>query len=220
MIEIIRRHKIAVVLLVVSAAVAVGVSAWFFSDGGYNLRLFLLMAASWLWFFFQFSVFAKLLAKYGWKNPIIVQIRRSLLSLIGKMFEFLEEKFGILVARVKLPQWNKNSRLTHFQDERIRIFSEKKRNNFRKMKWKTLQNHRERVRFIYVSFLERKIKKGAVVLVSETPSELAVKFNDGDELTAKLFSLYNTARYAGDETIVAESDIVEILPCAARRLKL
>ncbi|MCL2199379.1 MAG: hypothetical protein FWB80_10685 [Defluviitaleaceae bacterium] len=127
-----------------------------------------------------------------------------------EIFEFIGKKLTHLTS--KLPT-GKAHRPRLFSDEKIRIFSEKKRNPFRKMKWKNLQTHRERVRFIYVSYLQSKIKKGAIVTPSNTPNELSQKLNPGNKSPdAQLFPLYNKARYANETTPITEEEITEILP--------
>ena len=224
MIKIIQENKFDVILLAASILAATGITAAFFITGGDILRLFVVMIAAWVWLYYQLRTFIRILRRYGVKNPVTSQINRALGLLVGKIVELLGKIFAPVVRRFQnfqLPTWRRANRLTYFQDEKIRIISgSKKRNPFRKMKWRALQNHRERVRFIYISFLQQKIRKGATVLPSHTPNELHVKLNINDDPTTRLFSLYNMARYAGDDAIVQKEDVEEILPCAPRRLRL
>jgi len=224
MLKIIRENKFEMILLVVSVLAATGVTAAFFITGGDNLRLFLVMIASLAWLYYQLRALIRILRRYGIKNPVTSRINRALGLLVGKIIELLGKIFAPVVRKFQnfqLPSWRRANRLTSFQDEKVRIRSgNERRVPFRKMKWRTLQNHRERVRFIYISFLQQKIKKGAAVLPSDTPNELHMKLCVDDDPTTRLFSLYNMARYAGDDAVIEKEDVEEILPCAPRRLKL
>ncbi|MCL2386425.1 MAG: hypothetical protein FWC89_02640 [Defluviitaleaceae bacterium] len=230
MIKIIRENKLEVLLLLISLLTAIIATAGFFLAYGQNLHLFLIMLGSWVWLYLKFRAFMKILAKYEWENPVTAKIRKFLGALVGKLFGFLGNQFARLARKIKelasklprvpLPALRKSNRLTLFHDEKIRVFTHKKRDPFRKMKWKNLQSHRERVRFIYVSFLQQKIKKGAIVKPSDTPNELSVTLNANEDPTTQLFSLYNIARYSHDKTAIAEEEVEYILPCASRRLKL
>ena len=226
MLKIFRENKLAVILLVASFLAAAGFTGAFFLTGGDNLYLFLVKVTCLVWFYFQARAFVKILIQYGLENPVKTRVKKLLKKIFGGVLAFAESlgaKFALLFAklpRFKLPSLPKRkaNRLIFFQDEKARIFSAKKRDQFRKMKWKNL-NHRERVRFIYISFLRGKIKKGAIVLPNETPNELAVKLAN-DTRTETLFSLYNVARYASAETSVEKEEVENILPCASKRLTM
>jgi hypothetical protein len=176
----------------------------------------------------------KILGEYGWENPVTARIRKALSGFFGAIFNLLAALIAPMIQKIKalgsklprlnLPNFRKRSRLTFFQDERTRVDFARGGNFFRKMKWKALQNHRERVRFIYISFLRGKIKKGVAVPPSYTPNELAAKFNETDTETSpatdRLFSLYNTARYARAEAVISKEEVEQVLPCASKRLRL
>lgn len=228
--KIIRENKAAFILLIASLAAGVSASAVFFITGGDNLYLFLLMGVSFVWLYFQLRAFMKILGEYEWENPVTVRIKKNLRKIFDTIFTFLGEILAPIIRKLKeladklprfqLPRRRKTNRLTLFQDERTRMSFDKKHNLFHKIKWKNLQSHRERIRFIYISFLQQKIKKGAVVLPSDTPNELAVKLKTDDDLTVKLCSLYNVARYADADTFIEKEDVEKVLPCASKRLRL
>jgi len=219
MLKIFRENKLAVILFVLSLAAAVGASVIFFALGGDNLFLFIVQIAAILWLFIQARVFFRILSLYGVKNPVTARISKILRRFADGLlavFEFLGKKLAAIAAklpRFSVPQIRRRSRIRFFQDEKTRL--EKNRTPLRKMKWKNLQTNRQRVRFIYIAFLQRKIKKGTTVLPSETPNELAMRLQGGEEL----FPLYNVARYAKDNISVEEEDLEKIMHCAGRRLR-
>jgi len=220
MLKIFRENKLAIILFVLSLAAAVGTSVVFFAFGGDSLPLFGVQIVAILWLCVQARIFFRILSEYGVKNPVktrLAKIFRRLSDGLRAILEFLGNKLAAIAAklpRFNMPQIRKRSRIKFFQDEKTRI--EKNRVPFRKMKWKNLQNNRQRVRFIYISFLQRKIKKGTIILPSETPNELAERLHGGEEL----FPLYNVARYAGDDASVEAEDVEKIIVCAGRRLRI
>jgi len=223
LIKIIREHKLITILLAVALVATISTGAVFFRTGGDNLPLFFLFITAVIWLYVQFRIFMKILNRYAWANPVTKRISRIISGLFGLLFTFLGAIFAPVarrLQRIQLPRWRETNRLTLFQDEKIRLLADKRRNPFRVMKWKSLLNHRERIRFIYISYLQRKIKKGAIVLPSDTPNELNIKLSAGDDLSARLFSLYNVARYAGDDAIVEKEEVETVLPCASKRLKI
>ncbi|MCL2373049.1 MAG: hypothetical protein FWC78_06570 [Defluviitaleaceae bacterium] len=226
MIKIIRENKIATILLLASFVASVGLAGAFFATEGTSLRLFVLLAVALLWLYLQLRWYIKILSRYAWEMPVAKRVKSTLFRLVGLAFGFIAELFSRLAARVssltgrlpRLPGKRRGNRLAHYQDEKIRITFERGRNPFRKMKWKNMQTNRDRVRFIYASYLQQKIKKGASITPTETPNELSVKLTTPEDAAAALFPLYNKARYSTAE--VGKDEIHQILPCAHKRLKL
>ena len=75
-------------------------------------------------------------------------------------------------------------------------------------KWKHLQTDRERMRFLYRSMMTERVKKGALVYSSETPSELKQK-QENQEHEEALFDLYISHRY--DERQQPSEEAIENL---------
>ncbi|MCL2404376.1 MAG: hypothetical protein FWC92_02385 [Defluviitaleaceae bacterium] len=225
MLAIVRENKTAFVLFVAALAAVVGINIVFFITGGTNLYLFIVLAASFVWLYFQLRMLVKILRRYGIKNPITSRIGKFIGRLAGLLVVFLGSIFAPMIRKlqgIRLPKLRAANRITVFQDEKVRLSSPRKRNPFRPMKWGSLQSHRERIRFIYISFLRQRIKKGAIVLPYETPNELYIKFTSGDDTDAvsQLFALYNTARYADTNTFIQKEEVETVLPCASKRLRL
>ncbi|MBE6627957.1 MAG: hypothetical protein E7629_03430 [Ruminococcaceae bacterium] len=75
-------------------------------------------------------------------------------------------------------------------------------------KWKHLQTDRERMRFLYRSMMTERVKRGALVYSSETPSELKQK-QENQEHEETLFDLYISHRY--DERQQPSEEAIENL---------
>ena len=75
-------------------------------------------------------------------------------------------------------------------------------------KWKHLQTDRERMRFLYRSMMTERVKKGALVYSSETPTELKQK-QENEAHEEELFDLYISCRY--DERCEPSEHTVEAL---------
>ena len=96
------------------------------------------------------------------------------------------------------PKRQKTKRILFYKDEKQHIKYEKRFSQgfLRKMKWRQLQSNSERIRFIYISFLKKKIKEGTELNPSETPNEFynrLLKKNPAQK--GDIFVLYNKARY-------------------------
>ena len=75
-------------------------------------------------------------------------------------------------------------------------------------KWKHLQTDRERVRFLYRTMMTERVKRGALVYSSETPTELKQK-QENEAHEEELFDLYISCRY--DERCEPSEHTVEAL---------
>jgi len=181
-------------LLIISIFCALITTALSFNYGEENFYLLTAQILSYLWFFISLRAFLK------------NRIGSWLKERIAKILKFIGANLlNIKLPNIKFPTRRRTTRITLFQDERTRMRS-KKRNRFRKMKWKNLKSHSERIRFIYISFLQRKINKGAVVLTSDTPNEVAEKLNAEENIA--LFKLYNIARYGNTDVKKEEVETV------------
>jgi hypothetical protein len=148
-------------------------------------------------FFFFFVVAGMFFAYRRWKKYIVVKLKKALRKIGGTFLNFLEfvgKKLAKLTSRFSLPSLRKANRLTHYHDEKIRIFGGKERDRLRKLKWRQLKTNRERVRYFYIEFLRKKMKKGVAIPPSATPNELAARLQENHDL----FTLYNEARYDND----------------------
>lgn len=77
-------------------------------------------------------------------------------------------------------------------------------------KWKDLQNNRERVRFIYIMFVRKCIKRGFRFDSAMTPSDIAQRVAEtlGQR---RIFECYNGARYSDERAGVPDSVVRELL---------
>lgn len=77
-------------------------------------------------------------------------------------------------------------------------------------KWKDLQNNRERVRFIYIVFLKKCIKRGFRFDRTMTPADIAERVAETPG-QRRIFACYNDARYGDARAQVPDGVVKELL---------
>lgn len=213
--------------LMISFLAAVAANAAFFATGGRNLFLFVLSLLGAAWFLINLRLYLKKRLP-----PILQKIVKS--KYMQKSFAFLKQLFEralSLLAKSKLAAKltsafsgkTKINRLSFFSDEKFILLPTKKNlaDPFKKMKWKNLKTNRERIRYIYIAFMKKKIKQGFSMDPTYTPNEVYYRLRENDaSLKDELFSLYNVARYKDDENSVTKNDVESVLEYASKRLPL
>ena len=238
--EFFKSNKYLLLWLAVSLAAAAGFTAAFFATGGRSHLFFIPQVG----FTLLFLVLLRILLGRLVKGGLFVPFRRTrrLLGGIGSLlFRFASGITNAVKAKVSgifarfIPQGRSAKALVlrHFKDERSSAYIERRssRPRFRKLKWKNLTTNQERIRFIYIAFLERQIKKGAAYSTTDTPNELYIKLrmkNSG--LSDRLFGLYNRARYqvtrtaegyGNDDTAdtgISAQDVQDVLPYSTGKM--
>ncbi len=123
----------------------------------------------------------------------ITSVSRRLLSLIGISFDRSKRK----------------------KDEKSFVFGEdddvkrKRRHSVKGFsKWKDTEDNAEKIRFLYVKYIVKIIKRGykfrSVMTPNEVKGELGVDTNDDSE---ELFELYNGARYSGGSVFITDEQV-------------
>ena len=181
----------------------------FFATGGRNLGLFVLQIVTIINLVYQLAKLAKKLAK-----PIAAKIRKSRLGrLVLLLFETIAKIGANATGKVKnafakfLP--NPGPLLKRYSDERSIISTEKTNLNkkLRKMRWRSLTDNRQRVRFHYIAYIRKELKQGAPISPSDTPTELHEKLTKIDKKpNSDLFNLYNLARY-NENSEISDRDV-------------
>ena len=96
-------------------------------------------------------------------------------------------------------------------DERSIVFDNEIRRGRKKraarQRYSDMTNNRERIRFLWAKYVISLTKKGQQPSVSQTPDEMLESFEIIEEPAEELFSLYYTARYAPDDTIIDDHDV-------------
>lgn len=133
------------------------------------------------------SAFSRYMKSFTKKVATKLGLRRNLVYIKGK--DKIEFAFGEI-------------RRTKAQEEKKRktVFP----------KWKDLKDNRERVRFIYVVFLKKCIKRGFRLDKAMTPADIAEKVAETPD-QRYIFECYNGVRYSDERTQVPDGVVKELL---------
>lgn len=130
------------------------------------------------------------------------EIMRKALSAVKAVSLRVLRLFGINTARYKK---HKDERKFIFDLDDIGIIK-KIRSLKSSVKYKDLTENAEKIRFIYIKYMIKRIKGGYKLPPQQTPTEtkedLQLVENDG-----KLVDLYNGARYSGGSVIISDTDV-------------
>lgn len=77
-------------------------------------------------------------------------------------------------------------------------------------KWKDLKDNRERVRFIYIVFIKKCIKRGFHFDRAMTPADISKKIAE-TPAQQRVFACYNDVRYSDERIQVSDSVVKELL---------
>ena len=227
-----RENKLLMLWPLASAAALFAVLYWLQFGGvrGESVPLFAVEMALLGNLILSWQQFGKMLARHGVFEPMSKRFKR-----VGAFIEMVLKHIAQLAVDGKNKVVNfvanalggKHQRLGGYKDERISVYHAYKRldSGLRKLKWRQLTTNRDRIRFIYIAFLRRKIKAGANVSPAFTPYEQHAMLHQQDKaLKDELFTTYNTARYqAPDDEAASDNgitdDAVQHLRRYASRLK-
>ncbi|MCL2664279.1 MAG: hypothetical protein FWE82_01575 [Defluviitaleaceae bacterium] len=161
-----------------------------------------------------------MLLKFFWRALKEARLIRMFLSSVKEITasikRFIKTKREQIVEKFDETLFRKRGiiRIKAYRDVRT-VFKHGQLENFtrfKKMKWKNLQSNRERVRFIYISFLKQKMRQGLEISPADTPNELHGKLlQKNDAAGEKIFPLYNIARYKDDETAIPNSELESVM---------
>jgi len=130
-------------------------------------------------------------------------------KLLGLLFRGLGKAVSVFkpigrrlgsIARKILP---KNPlRLKFFKDEKESLFGKRtgrRISPYKRMKWKNIDNDTDRVRYVYYTFMAKRIRRGFRYKPSHTPKEVCVLMCEASKQDAfnevELFDMYNVYRY-------------------------
>lgn len=86
-------------------------------------------------------------------------------------------------------------------------------------RWKELSSNSERIRYIYIKYMQKAVKTGFHFDGSKTPDEISHSIKASDEQSA-LFSLYNGARYSGGSYVIHNSDVENSIKLVSKNGKI
>ncbi len=100
------------------------------------------------------------------------------------------------------------------KDEHSFIFEEEEDGLLRRfrnlgsgMKWKDLKNNADKIRFIYIKYINRLMKKGYRYSAILTPMETLNKWKLEKDESAYMFPLYTDARYSGGRRPITDEEV-------------
>ncbi len=75
------------------------------------------------------------------------------------------------------------------------------------LKWKDLDNNADKIRFIYIKFINKLMKKGYKFSTILTPLETLEKWKLQGSESAYMFGLYTDARYSGGRRPITDAEV-------------
>jgi len=204
-----QENKINIIMLGISLAAMLVATYAFVATGGRNFALFVVQIFTIIFFLFWLRKLAIELAK---RLAITQRLKKSRLA---KLFLFLFNAITKIGGTAKSKVGGFFSRLVPTGNPLLKLYSDERslisfdRNNLsgklRKMRWRSLEDNRQRIRFCYIAYIKKQIKLGARISTADTPNELFGKLTATDSNPDKnLFELYNLARYNENSNITAQ----------------
>ncbi len=75
------------------------------------------------------------------------------------------------------------------------------------LKWKDLESNADKIRFIYIKFINKLMKKGYKFSTILTPLETLEKWKLEGKDSAYMFPLYTDARYSGGRRVITDEEV-------------
>lgn len=150
----------------------------------------------------------------------ILQIYR----LVGNAFMNFVTKINVVKQKIRKALGLKERTRLHSDDEKRIIIKDdgtrklRKKDMITQKRFSHLDNNRDRLRFIYATFIKAQRKNGEAANPDQTPNELKVT-NAKTDTEGKLFDLYTPVRYAKDYSPTAE-EIKEQYDYFSHRIKI
>ncbi len=137
---------------------------------------------------------------------------------ISKVSRKILSALGIELSRRKVVK-PKDEKSFIFDIEEMNVF--KKLSSFKStVKWRDLNENSEKIRFIYVKYIIRRIKEGYKLSPNLTPCEVRDDLGVEDEDNAHgLFDMYNGARYSGGSVYITDEQVTKALGAVEKKSK-
>jgi len=145
-------------------------------------------------------------------------------KVLKKAFSRVAKQLNQVMDRVRkalgLPNRQKRAKGT---DERSFLFHRRGRDDRRakeeKRHWKDLKDNRERLRFLYVRFVKKCIKKGYRYTPGHTPLEHGAAWRLKEEDGGRFFLAYTDARFGGDTRQITDDEVELFAELAGKKGK-
>ncbi|MBR6514508.1 MAG: hypothetical protein IKT46_06715 [Clostridia bacterium] len=151
------------------------------------------------------------------------EIRQELYRRISKAFFNIAQKLKDVAEKVKKRLGIKTNTRSRSSDEVNIIINDdrvrrKKQRPVTKRRFSSLSEDSDRIRFMYVKFIEYKQKKKGNCHSYDTPNELEEKVAE-NETEHELFDIYNPVRYA-EKAYVTPNDVKKQYDYLVKKVKL
>ena len=153
---------------------------------------------------------------------------RTVLSPVGrvlkKAFSAVGKRLGRVIDRVRralgLPERQRRAKGT---DERSFLFHSGKRDDRRrkeqKRRFQDLTDNRERLRFLYVRFVRKWMKRGYHYAPGHTPLENGASWRLKEEEGSRFFSAYTDVRFGDESRAVSDEELEAFAELTGKKRK-
>lgn len=143
------------------------------------------------------------------------QLKKDILNAAAWLFKKIGESIHTAVYAVRhalgIPDPPKRIKA---KDERSFVFDMEENDLVRRfrnlgggMKWKDLQDNADKIRFIYIKYINKLMKKGYKFSTILTPLETLEKWKLQKSESAFMFPLYTVARYSGGRRPITDEEV-------------
>ncbi|MBE6686982.1 MAG: hypothetical protein E7591_07095 [Ruminococcaceae bacterium] len=173
-------------------------------------------------FVFGFTFLALFLLSL--RKILTKEAKMEIYRRVGNAFMNFITKINVIKQKIRKALGLKESTLLYSDDEKRIVIKEnskrgtRKRDALTQKRFSHLDNDRDRIRYIYASFMKAERKKGESVDPDKTPKEIKTLTAKNDT-EKKLFDLYTPVRYSRDISPTGE-EIKEQYDYFSRKIKL
>ena len=148
------------------------------------------------------------------RKAIPKKLKQDIASAVASVFQRVAQDFRKVAKAIRhalgIPDPPVRVRA---KDERSFVFGSDENKASRRFKqgeqlrWKDLDNNADKIRFIYIKFINRLTKKGYKFKTINTPLETLKQWNLEKESCAYMFPLYTDARYSGGRRPITDEEV-------------
>ena len=156
----------------------------------------------------------------GFFHTMLAPVGRMLKKALSVVAKRLQPIVDRIRKALGLPD---RQRRAKGRDERSFLFNRGKRDDRKrkeeKLRWKDLRDNRERIRFLYVRFVKKCIKKGYRYTPGHTPLENGASWRLKEEDGSRFFLAYTDARFGDEGRQVSDDEVELFAELAGKKIK-
>lgn len=154
------------------------------------------------------------------KKAIPESLKIAVKSKIARGYNFIMKYVNKYLSAIKRFFGIPEIQLLRGKDESSFIFDIEDTALFRKLhqlkntlRWRDLEENADKIRYIYIKYIVKLMRKGFKFRVQYTPYEISAKMKLADE-EAHFIELYNYARYSGGRRGITNADVEDSMKYA------